>query len=76
MTKDRGSFNLSISDVFWTDRFRIRLAYPSANLDQVFFMNHEPRIVRLTYNRTFGHKNVKAANRRRTASEEERGRVN
>jgi outer membrane receptor protein involved in Fe transport len=75
LEKDGGTFNLSISDIFWTSRFRIKLAYPSVNLDQVFFYEHEPRVVRLTYSRNFGSKNLKAAIKRKTGSEEERNRV-
>jgi hypothetical protein len=76
LNKERGALNCSISDIFWTNRFNIKLAYPYVNLDQTFFNNFEPRVVRLTYNRNFGNKDLKAANRRKTGSEEERNRVN
>ncbi|GAA4443186.1 hypothetical protein GCM10023188_43740 [Pontibacter saemangeumensis] len=75
LEKERGAFDFSISDIFWTNRFRIKLAYPSANLDQVFFNIHEPRVIRLTYTRNLGDKNVKAATKRETGSEDERSRV-
>jgi outer membrane receptor protein involved in Fe transport len=76
LNKERGALNCSISDIFWTNRFNIKLAYPYVNLDQTFFNNFESRVVRLTYNRNFGNKDLKAANRRKTGSEEERNRVN
>ena len=38
------------------------------------FIN-EPRVVRLTFNRIFGNKNVKANKKRATGSEEERLRL-
>jgi hypothetical protein len=75
LNKERGTINLSISDIFWTNRFRIKLAYPSVNLDQVFYYTPEPRVVKLTYSCNFGNKNIKEANKRKTGSEEERNRV-
>jgi outer membrane receptor protein involved in Fe transport len=75
LENNRGTFNFSISDVFWTNRFKIKLAYPSENLNQVFYYTPEPRVIRLTYSRNFGNKNVKAANKRNTGSEDERKRI-
>jgi outer membrane receptor protein involved in Fe transport len=75
LPKEWGTINLSISDIFWTNRFIIKLAYPSVNLDQTFYNYHEPHVIRLTYSINFGNKNMKAFTRRSTGSEEERHRV-
>jgi hypothetical protein len=72
---DKGTFRLNISDVFWNNVSRWRSNIPSLNLDNNGIFHFEPRVVRLTYNRNFGSKTVKAANNRSTGSEEERKRV-
>jgi outer membrane receptor protein involved in Fe transport len=75
LKEERGMFNLSVNDVFWTNRIGIITDQPAVNLNQSFGILFEPRVVRLTYSRNFGNKTLKAINRRKTGSEEERRRV-
>jgi hypothetical protein len=75
LEKERGTLSLSVSDVFWTNRIFTRTYIPEANLDVDLRILFDTRIVKLTYSRNFGNKNVKAVIRRKTGSEEERRRV-
>lgn len=75
LNNDKGTFRLSIDDLFWTNKFRFVSDQPSLNLNQSFvgaFSEH--RILRFTFSRNFGNKNVKTA-KLSTGSEEERQRV-
>jgi outer membrane receptor protein involved in Fe transport len=74
LENERGTFRLGIDDIFWTMRYRIRVNQPELNLYSNANLIFEPRVLRLTYSRNFGNKNVKAA-KRTTGSEEERNRV-
>jgi hypothetical protein len=71
---EKGTLRFSINDIFWTQRIRIETINPELNLDGHAALIFEPRVVRLTYSRNFGNKNVKSA-KRTTGSEEERNRV-
>lgn len=75
LEKERGTLSLSVSDVFWTSRIYTRSYVPAANLDVDLDILFDTRVVKLTYSRNFGNKNVKAAKQRKTGSEEERSRV-
>jgi hypothetical protein len=75
LPKDYGTFRLNISDVFWTNISRWQTNIPDLNLMQTTTFINEPRVVRLTFNRNFGNKNVKANKKRATGSEEERLRL-
>lgn len=76
LKKDWGTFNLSIRDIFWTNGMRWEAEQPVINLDLQGQFNFEPRVVRLTYTRKFGNKQVKGTRKRKTGSDEERKRVN
>jgi outer membrane receptor protein involved in Fe transport len=70
-----GSLLVNISDIFWTNRYRLVTDNPAVGQVGNWSLLSEPRVVRLTYTRAFGSQTVKAANRRATGSDEERGRV-
>jgi outer membrane receptor protein involved in Fe transport len=72
---DKGTLRLSVSDLFWTNIYSTQSNVPALNLNDRATYHFEPRVVRVTYLRNFGSQTVKAANRRVTGSEEERGRL-
>jgi outer membrane receptor protein involved in Fe transport len=72
---DKGTLRLSVSDLFWTNIYSTQSNLPALNLNDRGIYHFEPRVVRFTYTRNFGSQTVKAANRRATGSEEERGRL-
>ncbi|MGV3585830.1 MAG: outer membrane beta-barrel protein [Adhaeribacter sp.] len=75
LNHEKGTLAFNISDVFWTSQFKVSANYPASNLDALLLFKYEPRVVRLTYSRNFGNKNVKAIKQRVTGSEEERKRA-
>ena len=72
---DKGSLRLSVTDLFWNMRMEVVNEVPALNFYQDLGFLFEPRVVRLTWSQNFGNKSVKAANNRKTGSEEERNRV-
>ncbi|GAB3989490.1 outer membrane beta-barrel family protein [Spirosoma daeguense] len=75
LPKDQGTLRLSMSDIFWTNIGRYTSTIPALNINTTVTFRSEPRVIRLTYNRSFGSKTVKAAKNRSTGSEEERTRL-
>ena len=76
LKEDKGTFRLSVDDLFWTTKLRLVTDQPSLHINQYFLAAFsEPRIFRFTYSRNFGNKNVKGAKNRSTGSDEERKRV-
>lgn len=75
LKKEKGKLQIAVSDLLWTNRLDYHYFNPTVNLDQSIGVNFEPRVVRLTYSHNFGNKNVEAATKRATSSEEERSRV-
>lgn len=72
---DKGILRLNINDIFWNNIRVLEYNVPVLNIVQKYTLRFsEPRVVRLTYSRNFGNKNVKAANQRLN-SEEEKKRV-
>jgi outer membrane receptor protein involved in Fe transport len=75
LPKGKGILRLSLEDLFWTlPLLELEYHQPNKGFTKHVHYRNEPRILRLTYSANFGNKNVKA-NKRSTASEEERKRV-
>lgn len=75
LNHERGTIAFNITDVFWTSRLKLSAYNQPLNLDVFLYFTHEPRVVRLSYSRNFGNKNLKAIRHRATSSEEERRRA-
>lgn len=74
-TQDKGILRLSVEDLFWTlPHQKFEYNQPEKGFTRRIFLRSEPRVIRLTFSRNFGNKNLKT-NSRSTASEEERKRV-
>ncbi|MFD3001953.1 TonB-dependent receptor domain-containing protein [Pontibacter toksunensis] len=76
LKNEGGTFRLTVTDLFWTMRMEAVNDVPAMNLYQNIGFLQEPRVLRLTYSRNFGNKQVKAQKERATGSEEERKRAN
>jgi outer membrane receptor protein involved in Fe transport len=77
LKNDKGTISLTVNDLFWTSRFALLSYQPALNLNSSFIgYFSDPRIIRLTYSRTFGRSTGNALNKRSTGSEEERKRLN
>lgn len=75
LPNEKGTLRLSIEDLFWTlPLLEVEYHQPDKDFTRHVHYKNEPRILRLTYSRNFGNKNLKAT-KRSTASEEERKRV-
>jgi len=76
LNHEKGTFRLSVDDLFWTNWFTLINEQPALNMHTSFRgAFSEPRVVRLTFSRNFGNTKVKAATKRETSSEEERKRA-
>lgn len=73
--KDNSSLLLNLEDVFSSGRFALKADRP----EQFFFVhtkiNIARRLLRITYTRSFGNKELKGKRERGTGAEEETGRV-
>jgi hypothetical protein len=69
LPKDMGNITLNISDLFWTGKFKAIYNSPESNSLTTFAGRMEPRVVRLSYSRSFGNKNVKKAAERSGADD-------
>lgn len=74
LPKDKGTIRFNITDIFWKNQSRWRGAIPAKNFSQDINFFNEPRVMRFTYNRSFGNQKVKINQNRKTGSEEERQR--
>ena len=74
LPNNKGTLRFNVSDIFWTNQGRWKGAIPAKNFYQDVNFFSEPRVMRLTYNRSFGNQKVKANQIRKTGSEEERQR--
>jgi len=71
-----GTLRLGIDDLLNSLKFQSEVNFPEYNLVSKADLDFSQRTFKLTYSRNFGSTKVKAARRRSTGSEEERGRVN
>jgi hypothetical protein len=74
LPNNKGILRLNINDIFWTDILRWYTAFSTQQFDFQAKMKFEPRVVKMTYSRSFGNQKVKTTRQRRGA-EEERGRI-
>lgn len=75
LPNNQGTLRLNISDIFWTNIRQWTTSVLTNNLDESGTVKGEPRVIRITYNRSFGNQKVKASKKRATGSEEERQRL-
>ncbi|MBC7891876.1 MAG: outer membrane beta-barrel protein, partial [Sphingobacteriaceae bacterium] len=75
LSRNRGTLRLSLSDAFRTNFMRIVSDNPAVNQVANWTLRFDSRVLRLTFTRSLGSQSVKAATRRATGSEDERGRV-
>ncbi len=74
---EKHRFSLNWYDIFDSGSFwKLMYDQPELNMVYVFDYDNEGSIVRLSYTYNFGNRGVKKSNSRKTASEEERQRVN
>lgn len=74
LPQNKGTLRLTVNDLFWTNGLRWYSSFSNQQFDFQAEMKFEPRIVKLTYSRSFGNKETKTA-RQRKGAEEERNRV-
>jgi hypothetical protein len=73
--KDNSSLRANLDDVFSSKQFQLTADRPAQFYYTSTEINFSRRIVKLTYTRNFGKKELKDKRDRRTGSEEESGRV-
>lgn len=71
--KKKGSIKFAVSDVFDTNRTRLRSAYPGLNYS--LYQKNETQLFRLNFTYRFGKNEIKPARRRSTGTEAEQGRM-
>lgn len=72
---NKSQLSLNVTDVFKTSVYRSSVDIPELNLKSEWINDWEPRNIKLTFRHNFGDKKVKAAGKRKTASEEEQDRI-
>lgn len=71
--KEKAKLRFTINDIFWTMRVKGNINFKNVNVD--INTLRESRQARLTFTYTFGNNEIKAAKKRSTGLEEEKGRV-
>lgn len=71
--KKKGSLKFAVSDVFDTNRARLKSALPG--LDYSLYQKNETQLFRLNFTYRFGKNEIKPARRRSTGTEAEQGRM-
>jgi hypothetical protein len=70
LPKNRGTFRLTINDILWKNQLRWHTAFPEQQFEFRGTLRDSPRIVKLTYTRSFGNQKTKIAPQRKGAEEE------
>jgi len=71
--KKKGSLKFAVSDVFDTNRTRLKSAYPGLSYN--LYQKNETQLFRLNFTYRFGKNEIKPARRRSTGTEAEQGRM-
>ena len=74
LKNENSRFNLNLSDVFKTSILRWTADIPELNIYNTWYLDFEPRVLRLTFTHNFGNTAVKSR-KRTTASDEEQKRI-
>ena len=74
LKNDKSRFDLNISDVFKTSILQWTADVPELNIYNTWYLDFEPRVLRLTFTHNFGNTAAKAR-KRNTASDEEQKRI-
>lgn len=72
--KNKGTFRLNITDIFWTNLPKATITYEGKYIEN-WHAFRETRVANLSFTYRFGNSKVQAARHRATASEEERRRA-
>ena len=75
-SSQKSTWSFNISDLLNTGTFSAYSYIPDQNLNTTFKMRFQSRTAKITYSRTFGNDKLTGKRERKTASEEERRRVN
>ena len=71
--KKKGSIKFAVSDVFNTNRTRLKSAYPGLKYE--LYQKNETQLFRLNFSYRFGKNEIKPARRRATGTEAEQRRM-
>ncbi|MCF0072898.1 TonB-dependent receptor [Dyadobacter sp. CY261] len=71
----KASLKLAMDDILYTNLWRVSSNLPEQNLDLYFRYDWHNRFIRITFNRNFGNGKLKSVPLK-SASDEERGRIN
>ena len=74
LKNENSRFNLNLSDVFKTNIMRWTADVPELNIYNTWYLDFEPRVLRLSFTHNFGNSAIKAR-KRNTASDEEQKRI-
>ena len=72
LSNNRGTLRLTISDLLWMNQLRWYVSFPAQQVDFRATLRDAPRIVRLSYTRSFGNQKAKTARQRKGAEDEQK----
>lgn len=74
LSNNRGTLRLNINDILWMNQLRWYTSFPDQQFDFRATLRDAPRIIKLSYTRSFGNQKTRIAPQRK-GSEEEQKRV-